>query len=108
MTTRDQTCAFVQTNVERDRLVEAFFTEGLGAREACRYVGRCDDGRRPAATMADNGVDVRLFAASRPWTTVTSGVLDVDRLIESAYAWPGRSPPWTGTASPAGSSPCIP
>jgi len=34
--------------------------------------------------MAADGVDVRLFEASQPWTTVTSGVFDVDRLIESA------------------------
>jgi hypothetical protein len=58
--------------------------------------------------MADNGIDVRLLEASRTWTTVTSGVFDVDRLIASAYAYARKITAWAGTNSPARSPPCIP
>ena len=94
LATHDHRCAFVEGDVKRDRVAVVFFTGG-DTGEACRFVGRLDHGRGPAATMADNGV-VWLFEANQPWTTVTSGVLGVDRLIGSARRLgarrPGRAP----------------
>lgn len=82
--TYDHRCTFVAGEAKRHRAVVAILTKG-DTGLACRYVGRLDDSQEPASTTADNGTD-RLLEASRPWTTATSGVLDVGQLIGSP-AW---------------------
>nr|WP_239028342.1 MEDS domain-containing protein [Pseudonocardia acidicola] len=89
LSTHDHVCAFVRGDDERERVALSFFVEGLQAGEACRYVGRLRDGRRLAAVMSEDGVDVRLFEVSRPWDPVTGDPLDVDRLIHAADVWAG-------------------
>lgn len=87
LSTHDHLCAFVRGDDERERLALSFFAEGLEAGEACRYVGNLRDGRTMAATMANKGVDVRLFEVSQPWSTLQDGPFDGDRLIDAAYTW---------------------